>query len=230
MSEAMSRLETAAYFELNGGGSMSETKGIKRVGIMGGTFDPIHYGHLVTAEETRGRFNLDKVIFVPSGKPPHKKGYTVTDARHRYLMTLLAVATNRFFEVSRIEIDRQGYSYTVDTVNQFYQQLPEGTEIYFITGADAIMEILTWKNIEELLGRTRFIAATRPGIELEHMKLVLKELPFSAMEMIYPQEVPAMAISSTDIRMRVREKRSIKYLLPEAVEHYIYKNRLYHDE
>ncbi len=206
---------------------MPETKNVKRLGIMGGTFDPIHYGHLVTAEETRGRFKLDKVIFVPSGRPPHKKGYPVTEARHRYLMTLLAVATNPYFEVSRIEIDRRGYSYTVDTVNQFYRQMPPGTEIYFITGADAIMEILTWKNVKELLGRTRFIAATRPGIEMNHMKAVVDKLPFSASEVIYPLAVPAMAISSTDIRRRVRQNRSIKYLLPEAVEHYIYKNGLY---
>ncbi|MBO8168794.1 MAG: nicotinate-nucleotide adenylyltransferase [Thermoanaerobacteraceae bacterium] len=206
---------------------MSESnKNIKRLGIMGGTFDPIHYGHLVTAEEARGRFNLDKVVFVPSGKPPHKKGYRVTEARHRYLMTILAVATNPYFEVSRVEIDRSGYSYTVDTVNQFYEHFDD-VELYFITGADAILEILTWKNVEELLSKTNFIAATRPGIELTQLDEVVKKLPVPAYDVIHPLEVPAMAISSTDIRSRVAEKRSIKYLLPEAVEHYIYKNRLY---
>ena len=206
---------------------MLESKGMKRLGIMGGTFDPIHYGHLVTAEEARGRFELDKVVFVPSGKPPHKKGYTVTEARHRYLMTILAVATNPYFEVSRLEIERKGYSYTIDTVSHFYETSPKDCEIFFITGADAILEILTWKNVEELLGKTKFIVATRPGIDLKHLDAVVTQLPAHGSNAIFPLEVPAMAISSTDIRRRVKEDRSIKYLLPEAAEQYIYKNGLY---
>jgi nicotinate-nucleotide adenylyltransferase len=118
----------------------------KRIGIMGGTFDPIHFGHLVAAEAARDSFELERVFFVPSGNPPHKKDYLVTDAEHRYLMTNLAVAANPFFEVSSVEIERKGYSYSIDTVTEFYNKYKDHAELYFITGADAVLEILTWKN------------------------------------------------------------------------------------
>ncbi len=142
---------------------------------MGGTFDPIHYGHLIAAEEARYRFQLARVVFVPCGQPPHKKPYAVTPAEHRYAMTLLATASNPHFIVSRIEIDRPGPSYSVDTVRLLRQQLPDA-ELFFITGADAVLEILTWKDSDELIGLCRFIAVTRPGYDLRQ----LERLPFSS--------------------------------------------------
>lgn len=202
---------------------------VKRIGIMGGTFDPIHYGHLVTAEAALNSYHLEEVIFVPSGKPPHKKNYPVTEAEDRYLMTILAVATNARFRVSRMEIDRTGYSYTIDTIRGFKELFGQNTELYFITGADAILEILTWKNVKNLPELCQFIAATRPGFELEALDKVLKELP-ELKGRLHLLEVPALAISSSDIRKRVSEGRPIKYLLPETVEHYIYKTGLYHND
>jgi nicotinate-nucleotide adenylyltransferase len=199
----------------------------RAIGIMGGTFDPIHYGHLVTAEVVRSEFNLEKVYFVPSGNPPHKDPIKVTDSQHRYLMTFLSITTNKYFEASSIEVDRIGKSYTFDTVKIFKERFPDH-EIYFITGADAIKEILTWHRVEELLDLCYFVAATRPGYDLEDLKKEeLKVLPKEYLDRIIIIEVPAMAISSTGIRRRVREGKPIKYLLPEAVEHYIYKKGLY---
>lgn len=203
-----------------------EIAGFKRLGIMGGTFDPIHYGHLVTAEAARCQFDLDAVIFVPSGNPPHKKSYQITSSEHRYLMTVVAVVTNAFFDVSRMEIDREGYSYTYETIRQFREMLP-GTDLFFITGADAILEILTWKNMSGILQDCSLIAATRPGYELENLNDTLEGLSNRFTEKIHPMEVPALAISSTDIRRRVAHGETIKYLLPEAVEQYILKNKLY---
>jgi nicotinate-nucleotide adenylyltransferase len=200
----------------------------KRVGIMGGTFDPIHLGHLVTAEAARSEFNLERVIFVPSGQPPHKKKKNISAKEFRYLMTFLATATNPYFEVSRTEIDRHGESYTIDTVKYMKDKMFSGGELFFITGADAILEIVTWKNVNELLEVVTFIAATRPGYDLNELKTRLsKELDNRFLEKIIALEVPAMAISSTDIRLRMKKSRSIKYLLPESVENFIHKNNLY---
>ncbi len=197
---------------------------------MGGTFDPIHYGHLVTAEAVRSEFQLEKVFFVPSGYPPHKNPELVTDIQHRYLMTFLSTNNNIYFETSPIEMNRPGKSYAYDTVKAFRSQFPEH-ELFFITGADAIKEILTWHRVEELLDLCCFVAATRPGYNLDDLKKKeLKVLPPAYLERIITIEVPAMAISSTDIKRRVREGKSIKYLLPEAVENYIYKNGLYLDK
>lgn len=198
-----------------------------QVAIMGGTFDPIHYGHLVTAEEARTQFNLQEVFFVPTGNPPHKKNYPVTPAEHRYQMTALAVKSNPFFKVSRIEIDRQGFSYTIDTVLSFREQYGLETEIYFITGADAILEILTWKNVERLMQQCRFIAATRPGFNLDELNNKFLNFSGDFKKCVHFMEIPSLSISSTDIRKRVSQKRTIKYLMPEAVQQYIYKNNLY---
>lgn len=198
----------------------------KALGIMGGTFDPIHYGHLVTAEAARCGFNLDQVTFVPSGRPPHKKERIITLKEHRYQMTKLAIDTNPFFHISRLELDRPGYSYAIDTVSQFLDQYGPEIELYFITGADAIMEIITWKNVEKLMKHCKFIAATRPGFHLDDVHY----LPDEFMEKIIFMEVPALAISSTDIRQRVADHRPIKYLLPESVESYIFQNDLYHGD
>lgn len=201
---------------------------VKRLGIMGGTFDPIHQGHLVTAEAARSEFSLDKVVFVPSGRPPHKQGLVISQKEHRYLMAVLATTANQYFEVSRTEIERPGQSYAIDTVLYFNEMLPSDTELFFITGADAILEIITWKKVEKLLEKCTFIAATRPGFKLNKLKeKLLNRLTYEHLERIRQLEVPAMAISSTDIRDRVLKGRSIKYLLPGSVENYIHKNELY---
>lgn len=198
-----------------------------RIGLMGGTFDPIHYGHLVTAEGARVEFGLERVWFVPSGWPPHKSAMDVTPAEHRYLMTVLATLSNPYFEVSRLDIDRPGPSYTVDTVEQARHGLPPDAELYFITGADAILEILTWKQPERLLERCHLIAATRPGYDLERLESALGELFRRFRHRIAVVQVPGLSISSSDIRQRVRRGQPIRYLVPEPVVDYIYKHRLY---
>jgi nicotinate-nucleotide adenylyltransferase len=197
---------------------------------MGGTFDPIHQGHLVTAEAIRTGFNLDKVVFVPSGQPPHKADKRITPKERRFIMTEMATVTNPYFEVSEAELNRTGFSYSADTVGYFRSQMDEDSELFFITGADAIMEILTWKKLDELFAFCTLIAATRPGFRSETIAERLeKQLKQEFMKKIITIEVPAMAISSTDIRERVAGGRSIKYLLPETVEQYIYKQGLYLD-
>ncbi len=196
----------------------------KRIGIMGGTFDPIHYGHLVTAEAARHLFKLDQVIFVPSGRPPHKLSHKLTPASERLLMTLLATAPNQNFIVSDWEVQREQISYTYDTVRAFHQKFGDSAELFFITGADAVLEIMQWRQIDELADFCSFIAATRPGYRLDDFQASPKltaKLGFL--------EVPALAISSSDIRGRVARSEPIKYLLPETVEMYIYKHGLYQD-
>ncbi len=201
-----------------------------RIGIMGGTFDPIHIGHLVTAEEAREHFNLESVIFVPAGLPSHKIEKKVTDPEHRYLMTFLAVTNNPYFSISRVEIDSLEPSYTVNTVRFFQKIYDYKVSIYFITGADAILDILTWKDYEELLEKCIFIAASRSGYSLEKLKDKVEPFYPSIFQKVHLMEIPAMAISSTFIRRRVREGKTIKYLTPEAVEQYIYKSELYQEE
>ncbi|MCS7253334.1 MAG: nicotinate-nucleotide adenylyltransferase [Armatimonadota bacterium] len=200
---------------------------MKRVGIMGGTFDPIHLAHLLAAEEARFRFNLDKVIFVPCGVPVHKKPYEVTHAEHRYVMVLLAIAGNPYFEVSRIEIERQGPSYAIDTVRAFKQLYGDGVTLYFITGADAVLEILTWKDADKLVELCRFIAVTRPGYDLSRLREKLGERYANAIDVL---PIPGMDISSTGIRQRARNGEPIRYMVPEAVYDYIMRHRLYSDK
>ncbi|MDI6601896.1 MAG: nicotinate-nucleotide adenylyltransferase [Thermoanaerobacteraceae bacterium] len=200
-----------------------------KVGIMGGTFDPIHYGHLATAEAVRYKFNLSRVIFVPSGNPPHKVARAITDKKHRYLMTILATVTNPSFEVSTIELNKEGYTYTVDTMKEFKNLYGENFEFYFITGADAILEILTWRDIDTLLNLCHFVAATRPGFNNKDLDDKLEYIKGKYGKEIFKVEVPSLAISSTDIRRRVAKEEPIKYLLPEAVERYIQKNHLYRE-
>lgn len=199
-------------------------KPLRRVGVMGGTFDPIHFGHLVTAEEVRVKFGLDEVVFVPCGIPPHKKGYAVTPAEHRYLMVVLATASNPHFTAARVEIDRPGPSYAIDTLRFFKQHYGEETQLYFITGADAILEIMTWRDSEELFRLCRFVAATRPGYHLEELE---KRLTAEQMAHVDVVTVPGIEISSTDVRQRVEAGLPIRYLVPASVEGYIYKCRLY---
>lgn len=194
---------------------------------MGGTFNPIHNGHLVTAEEARVQFRLDEVIFIPSGRPPHKNERKIASAHHRVIMTLLATVTNPHFQVSQVEVERPGYSYTYDTVSYFQDLYLGNAELYFITGADAILEIIAWKNVEKLFEKCNFIAATRPGFELSAIQD--SALPQFAKDKIFFMEIPALAISSTDVRKRLKTGMPIKYLLPNAVETYIHKNKLYLD-
>jgi nicotinate-nucleotide adenylyltransferase len=200
-----------------------------KIAIMGGTFDPIHYGHLVAAEAVRDRFQLDKVIFIPAGNPPHKNIKNITDSIHRYNMTMLATATNPYFEVSRIEIDRIGITYTVDTIKELRKEYGTVVELFFITGADALLEILTWHKVEELLELCHFVAATRPGFNLKDLEQKLYEIKSKYSKEIFHIEIPSLAISSTDIRDRVKSNHTIKYLLPESVEQYIHKYGLYRE-
>jgi nicotinate-nucleotide adenylyltransferase len=191
---------------------------------MGGTFDPIHHGHLVTAEEALVQFHLDEVIFVPTGQPWMKeKNREVSPAEHRYLMTVIATASNPHFSVSRLEVDRGGPTYTVETLRALQEEHGPETELFFVTGADAILEIFHWKDSEDALGLAHFIAATRPGYDIDSFEADAA----SAHPDISVMAVPALAISSTDVRERVRGGRPIRYLVPEGVKAYIDKERLY---
>lgn len=200
----------------------------KRIAIMGGTFDPIHYGHLVAAEAVRQELSIEKVLFVPTGRPPHKTKARVSDGGHRYLMSVIATASNPFFEVSRLEIDRTGTTYTIDTVTELKNRYP-GARLYFITGADAIHQILTWKEAERLLTLCDFVAVTRPGYNREKLNSDVSHINGKYRAKLHVLEIPALAISSTDIRNRVKILKTIKYLLPEEVEKYIMKAGLYID-
>ena len=191
---------------------------MRRVGVMGGTFDPIHHGHLVAASEVQSHFGLDEVIFVPTGQPWQKVERVVSEAEHRYLMTVIATASNPRFQVSRVDVDRAGPTYTIDTLRDLRRLHPDD-ELFFITGADALAQILSWKDVDELWGLAHFIGVTRPGYELSE-----SGLPAARVDL---QEVPAMAISSTDCRERVHAGEPIWYLVPDGVVQYISKHRLY---
>lgn len=201
-------------------------KARRAIGLMGGTFNPIHYGHLVAAEAARDAFDLEQVIFIPSGQPPHKSGLFVADSEHRYLMTFLAIVSNQQFEISRVEIDRSGPSYTSDTLAHFSQMDPE-VLWYFITGADAILDIVSWHHPDSIFRHAELIAASRPGYSLKRIRALEGQLGIDPGTRIHPLEVPALAISSSQIRERLRQGLSIKYLVPEAVEHYILKMAVY---
>ncbi|KAB1118427.1 nicotinate-nucleotide adenylyltransferase [Micromonospora aurantiaca] len=192
---------------------------IRRVGIMGGTFDPIHHGHLVAASEVADRFGLDEVVFVPTGQPWQKAEEAVTPAEDRYLMTVIATASNPRFQVSRVDIDRGGPTYTVDTLRDLHAEYGPKAQLFFITGADALERILSWKDLDEALELAHFIGVTRPGFELTD-----KHLPADSVSLV---QVPAMAISSTDCRARVARGESVWYLVPDGVVQYIAKRRLY---
>ena len=190
---------------------------------MGGTLNPIHQGHLVAAEMIRDEFSLDTVLFVPSGKPPHKDNLVdIAPSHDRWMMTALAVARNDHFWVSDVEIRRGGESYTCDTLAEFKQVYGASTEMYFITGADAIAEISTWHHTQELPGLAHFVAASRPGYKLDWKRVDPRFRQCTSLI-----EIPALSISSTEIRRRVREGKTIKYLVPDIVGKYIYKNNLY---
>jgi nicotinate-nucleotide adenylyltransferase len=186
---------------------------------MGGTFDPIHHGHLVAASEVAARFELDEVVFVPTGQSWQKSQREVTPAEDRYLMTVIATASNPQFSVSRIEIDRPGPTYTIDTLRALHTTYGESTQLFFITGADALAQIIGWHRSEELFALAHFVGVTRPGHHLAD-----PGLPDGQVSLI---EIPALAISSTDCRDRVAEGLPVWYLVPDGVVQYISKRRLY---
>jgi nicotinate-nucleotide adenylyltransferase len=190
----------------------------RKIGVMGGTFDPIHHGHLVAASEVADRFGLDEVIFVPTGQPWQKVEREVSRAEDRYLMTVVATASNPRFSVSRVDIDRGGPTYTADTLADLRAAMPDA-ELFFITGADALAQILSWRRVEELFALAHFVGVTRPGYELGD-----DHLPEGSVSLV---EVPAMSISSTDCRRRVEDGRPVWYLVPDGVVQYISKRRLY---
>lgn len=197
--------------------------GVGRIGVLGGTFDPIHYGHLAAAEEARAKLSLREVIFVVAGLPPHKLDEEITPAEHRYAMVELAIASNPYFSLSRIDIDRPGPSYTVDTIALLRQQRTE--EIYFIMGMDALMEIDTWHQPQRLIQLCRLVAVERLDFVPDLGRLEAAVPGIAARTEII--EMPQLEISSTDLQRRVREGLPIKYQLPPQVEEYIYQHRLY---
>lgn len=190
-----------------------------RIGVMGGTFDPIHHGHLVAASEVAQSFDLDEVVFVPTGRPWQKA--EVTESEHRYLMTVIATASNPRFTVSRVDVDRDGPTYTIDTLRDLKAARPDA-ELFFITGADAVAQILGWRNHAKLWELAHFVAVSRPG----HV-LSTEGLPSEDVSQL---EIPALAISSTDCRTRVREGNPVWYLVPDGVVQYIAKHHLYRSE
>jgi nicotinate-nucleotide adenylyltransferase len=193
----------------------------RRVGVMGGTFDPIHHGHLVAASEVQGVFDLDEVIFVPTGAPWQKAHRDVSPPEHRYLMTVIATAANPRFTVSRVDIDRGGPTYTIDTLRDIKAARPDD-ELFFITGADALTEIFTWRDASQLFELAQFIGCTRPGYTMDTD--LFDQIPAERVTML---EIPALAISSTDCRDRHRRGEPIWYLVPDGVVQYIGKHGLY---
>jgi nicotinate-nucleotide adenylyltransferase len=188
----------------------------RRIGIMGGTFDPIHHGHLVAASEVQMSFDLDEVVFVPTGRPEEKPD--VTPSEHRYLMSVIATASNPRFQVSRVDIDRPGPTFTIDTLADMRRQYPDD-DLFFITGADAVAQLVKWKHADQLWGMAHFIAVTRPGHDLS-----VSGIPEESVSVL---EVPALAISSTDCRARVTHSKPVWYLVPDGVVQYIAKHGLY---
>jgi nicotinate-nucleotide adenylyltransferase len=193
----------------------------KRLGVMGGTFDPIHHGHLVAASEVADFLGLDEVIFVPTGQPWQKEDRKVSPAEDRYLMTVIATASNPRFSVSRVDIDRPGETYTIDTLRDLRAERGSEAEFYFITGADALAMMISWRDADELFKLAHFVGCTRPGHQL-----TLTDLPADRLTLL---EIPALAISSTECRERVRDGHPIWYLVPDGIVQYISKRGLYRD-
>ncbi|NTV90522.1 MAG: nicotinate-nucleotide adenylyltransferase [Clostridiales bacterium] len=200
-----------------------------KIGIMGGTFNPPHFGHLLAAEAARENFALQKILFIPSGNPPHKDENEVVRAEDRYKMVEAAVASNPNFEALRIEIDRKGRTYSVDTLKELKKLYGDGTDFYFIIGADIINELVLWKDYLELFSLCGFIAVNRPGFDISGLSGEVSQLLAQNKLRIETLKIPMLEISSSDIRERISEGRSIRYLTPTAVEDYIKNARLYLD-
>jgi nicotinate-nucleotide adenylyltransferase len=201
---------------------MSDAPQRPRLGVMGGTFDPVHNGHLVAASEVQARFGLDEVVFVPTGQPWQKSHVKVAPAEDRYLMTVIATASNPRFSVSRIDIERPGLTYTIDTLRDLRAERGDDVDFYFITGADALAQILSWRNAQELFGLAHFVGCTRPG-----HRLADPGFPDGGVSLV---EVPALAISSSGCRDRIRRGLPVWYLVPDGVVQYISKRKLYQED
>ncbi|REE95576.1 nicotinate-nucleotide adenylyltransferase [Thermomonospora umbrina] len=199
----------------------STAGGPRRLGVMGGTFDPIHHGHLVAASEVAHLFRLDEVVFVPTGRPWQKTERKVAAAEDRYLMTVIATASNPRFSVSRVDVDRPGSTYTIDTLRDMREIHGPDTELFFITGADALAKMISWHNAEEMFTLAHFVGCTRPGHHLKD-----PGLPDGRVSLV---EVPALSISSTECRARVRDGEPIWYLVPDGIVQYINKRSLYRE-
>jgi nicotinate-nucleotide adenylyltransferase len=220
-----------------------------RIGIFGGTFDPIHNGHLYVARETRKRMKLDRVVFVPSGHPPHKPAKRIQDSQNRLDMVRLAISNDPYFELSDQEVSRSGKSYAIETLSAFRQRDPDA-EIFFILGIDAFLEIDSWKEVDQLLGMCHFVVVSRHGFSFQQMerltkpvrmdptilmaldqgRLKRKQVPLKAGKSLFLLKLPPCPISSTQVRERLRARQDMKNLLPDAVKSYILKNRLYQQE
>ncbi len=201
----------------------------RKIGIMGGTFDPIHCGHLFIAETALDVFQLDKVLFIPAGDPPHKNEKLITDSGHRFQMIKLAIEDNQNFEASDMEIMKQEKSYTIETIKILRRQYGEETDLYFITGTDAFVGLETWKEYQKLLSLTNFIVMTRTISNPMVLEEKISQFTEKFNAKVFKIDIPTLDISSTDIRKRVQEGRSIKYLLPYDVEEYIRNHHLYED-
>ena len=198
---------------------MSNLSGRRRIGVMGGTFDPVHHGHLVAGSEVAHIFGLDEVVFVPTGRPWQKEGRAVSPAEDRYLMTVIATASNPRFSVSRVDIDRPGPTYTIDTLRDLREANGPEADLFFITGADALAKMLTWHDVDKLFSLAHFIGCTRPG-----HRLTGAGLPEGKVSLV---EIPALAISSSECRNRVAAGEPVWYLVPDGVVQYIAKRNLY---
>ena len=198
---------------------VSQPGRVRRLGVMGGTFDPIHHGHLVAASEVAQVFALDEVVFVPTGQPWQKDARKVSPSEDRYLMTVIATASNPRFSVSRVDIDRAGPTYTIDTLRELRAMRGDQTELFFITGADALAQMMSWQDVASCSRSRISSAVTRPG-----HRLTGDGLPEDKVSLV---EVPALAISSTDCRQRVADGEPIWYLVPDGIVQYIAKRRLY---
>ncbi|ABR48466.1 nicotinate (nicotinamide) nucleotide adenylyltransferase [Alkaliphilus metalliredigens QYMF] len=207
-------------------GSIKE-EGITKVGIMGGSFDPIHIAHLIVAESALEAFGLEKIIFIPTGNPPHKDSSKMSDAKNRLEMTKLATQSNSRFRVSTIEVYQGKVSYTIDTIAALQSHWGKEVSCYFIIGIDALIEIESWKAYEELLKSITMVVATRAGHVGNFIDTTIASLKENHHANILPMTIPDIEVSSTEIRKRVKENHSIKYLVPESVENYIKKNKLY---
>lgn len=220
MSQITSRLNDSSRLALKKRSKRGRIHEHPRVGIMGGTFDPIHNGHLVAASEVAWVYDLDEVIFVPTGRPVFKQNKVVTNPEDRYLMTVIATASNPSFTVSRVDIDRPGITYTIDTLRDIRTMRPDA-ELFFITGADALAEIMKWKDADDMWSLAHFVGVTRPGYAMDTNSL---NVPDGVVDVI---EIPALAISSTDIRRRSSRGEPVWYLVPDGVVQYITKHGLY---
>jgi nicotinate-nucleotide adenylyltransferase len=198
---------------------------LQRIGVIGGTFDPIHYGHLAAAEEARVRVNLEKVLFVVAGVPPHKLNEDVTPVEHRLAMVRLGIASNPHFGISRVDVDRPGPSYTVDTISILQEELGPDTELFFVMGLDSLVEVPAWHQPERLIRLCRLVAVSRPGFEVDMRRLEASVPGISSRAEII--DMPEVEISSSDLQRRVKEGLPIKYQVPEEVERYIIKFHLY---